>query len=229
MIKYKPEKFKFLFGGIFAAVGFACLAVIIFLNISWANFKETAVEADAVITDIKVTHSTTRSHGKTRHQTSHTVYIEYEVDGRLIETTLSYYNPGMETGDHVTVLYDPENPNHTMSNPLIASLIISIFVFVHGGIGVGCIISELKQIVYINGLIDRNEYVTCYEWKETYSGTRVNNVRYMQIECTYEGIGGTLTFRSHPYAPDRCPYAQGEAITVYVDVNNPKKYYVYEP
>lgn len=228
MIKYRPNKLIYIFAAVFGGVGIIFILLMISSLCSWISFKEKAVETTAVITDIRTEHSTYRQNGKTKHRTAHEVSIEYKVDGVTYNNDLDYYTSGMSEGDEITILYDPENPEKHRSYSWVVCITFGVFIVVFGGIGFALGIYEFKKTKYINSLIDRNEYVVCYEWEEVNSGTTVNNVRYKMIVCRYEGAGGTLTFHSHPYHPAKRPFYPGQPVTVYVDVNDPNKYYVCE-
>lgn len=227
MVKYKINKLNIMFGVIFAALGILMLVMILCISASWNSFKETAREVTAVITDIDVRRTATRKNGKTRHRTEHTVYIEYTVDGNEYRNTLGYYNGGMAEGDNVTILYDPENPDRHMSDPTVSCIVMGVFLLIFGGIGLGFLMCEFNRSRFVNRLIEKNLYVVCYDWEEVTSGTKVNNVRYKQIICYYEDLGRSFQFRSAPYHPNKCPFIHGQPITVYVDLEKPKKYYVY--
>lgn len=216
-----------LFSLIFGGVGVVMLIVVISLASSWNSFKDTACEASAVISDINVHKGTYKKHGKTRHRTDYTVYIDYTVDGQEYHDTLGYYVSGMAVGDEVTVLYDPEDPSRLMSDPTPSCVISGIFALIFGGIGAALLLHELNKSKFVNRLIEKDAYVVCYDWEEVNSGTRVNNVRYKQIVCHYEDLGRTFQFHSAPYHPNKCPVYPGQPITVYVDLDEPKKYYVY--
>jgi len=123
----------FLFIGIlFALIG----AILIYKN---NEFKKTAVGGEATIVDI---YKSVDSDG----DTSHTVMVEYSVDGKKYKGTLDYYTAGMGVGDNVKIFYDPNNPNDFIGDGSnIGMLIFVILGSVFATIGTVFIVISIKK------------------------------------------------------------------------------------
>ncbi len=224
MTRYKYNKINLFIGSIFSMFGVIFTIVIITTILSWGEFSKTAMQTDAIITDITTTVERRHS-GKTKRY--HHVYVEYQVDGVTYDNKLDYYIGGMHEGQTVTINYDPEHPDRIMSKPYTMSIIMTVFVLIFGGIGAALLVTEIKRGIYINKLIANDCYVYCSNWTEQTSSTKVNDVRYMLAVFTYEdGSGRKYSFNSNPYHPNKCPFYKGQSVKVYVDLNNGDKYYV---
>lgn len=216
---------KLLFG-IFAIVG----ALIIFggfkIQESNTEFLEIAQSTSAIITDIDVYHD---SDGDSRH----TVYVEFNVDNTEYSGTLNEYNSSMYTGKEVTVYYDPQNPNNFKSS---SSKYDGYFVC-----GFGLIFLLVGTIPLIFGI---KKSSTSKKLKQT--GTLIE----AQIDKVYLNTNYAVNGR-HPYklsAHAILPNSEKvytfesenvwgnlqvvvdthhiEKVNVYIDLANPKKYYV---
>ena len=91
-------------------------------TVRWNQFKQTALETTAVITEVSTHRSGTRKH----RTTSHTVWVKYNVDGKDYKTKLGYYTAGMHKGGTVKLYYDPADPSQTMSDPKILTIVLSV-------------------------------------------------------------------------------------------------------
>ena len=223
MKKRKLKLYLILIGVILVLVSVMLLWASYALLRAWNEFKETAVEVTATITDISVHRS---GSGRHRH-TSHTVYIEYTVDDETYDGKLGYYVSGMHPGSKVKVYYDPENPGHFETKPYVGCILMTLFGIVAILVGVFITYREINIYIFANRLIAENMYVICERWRDVLSNTSVNKVRYHQLECEYTDYNGNeYIFKSDIYHPNKIPFSPGEKVKVYVDLLQPKKYYV---
>ena len=194
-----------------------CSGIVYMQAKSWNSFKQTAQPTEAVITDI-TTQRTTTGAGKNRHKkTRHTVHVKYTVDGQNYSTTLNYYTSGMHKGGKVTLYYDPEDPSKTMSNPIVINIILGVLAAVFFLVFLLALITEFKECILINRLIESNTYYLCDDWIEETAPVTVNNVRYHQIKCNIvDDRGNKHTFISPAFHPAKSPYSQGDMIKIYV-------------
>ena len=86
--------------------------------------------------------------------------------------------------------------------------------------------TEIGTHFYIKQLIAENRYVICDNWRDKKSNVSINNIRYHCTECTYSENGEDYVFTSDIYHPNLQPFANGDKVKVYVDLFNPKVYYV---
>ena len=227
MKMYRMNKINLLFGICFSAFAVIVLIVNVFILIRWFDFKKDCGVAEAVIIDIKIYHD------RSDNSESHSVMVEYIVDGEIYRGLLEYYSSSMREGQYVNVYYDPEDPSHTMTNPVFASLIMLILILAFGGVGGGFLIYELRYKKLVTALIAEDKYIVCdhtVERVETSANVTVNHVRYRQMDFIYHAPDGKeYTFSSRPYHPNKNPFIDGQNVIVYVDIEkNPKRYYVSE-
>lgn len=226
MRKYKLDKTAMLAGSIFALIGTLVLALCVTLTIRHIKYIQTAEQTQAVINEIETYYTRSASGKRTSH---HRVYVTYTVDGMTYQNVLSHYDITMKEGGEVTVYYEPGNPSQLASTSTAECIILAIFGLIFGGIGYALLISQIRLAAYINRLIAEDKYIFADDFIERNSGTRVNNVRYHELVAICHDNNGTeYEFRSHPFHPSRPPFTQGKPIRVYVDLDNPRKYYVCE-
>lgn len=88
--------------GMFAAIGI--LFTVIGVKISMNTFNyENKVETTGTITSIT-------SHRDSDGDTSHTVYVSYEVDGVIYESSLGGYSSSYKKGKEIEIYYDKDDP-----------------------------------------------------------------------------------------------------------------------
>lgn len=124
----------FFIGGVAMVIAGICL-----LNSS-SQFYSNAAVVKAVVTDVQ---ETRESDG-----TSHTAYIDYEVNGvEYTHRPLSYYNSGISYGKEIEIYYDIDNPKqfHSKDADSTAVLILSVIGAFCAVIGVYVLI---RLIIY---------------------------------------------------------------------------------
>lgn len=208
----------FMFGIIFAAVGIGVLC-------SNINFKKNAELITAVITDID-TYTERKADGE--RVTRHDVYISYTVDGVEYETELNEYNSGMRVGKEIEVYYAPDNPNKVKTDSVLFEAIFIGIGGVFAVIGSAFLISNINKAALRKRLIRDGEQLsgTIINVSRNYS-VRINGVCPYKAECEVIDpySGEKYLYSSDNYMTDIC-YMAGKTVTVYVDPNNRKKYYI---
>jgi hypothetical protein len=109
-------------------LGIIFLAGGIFLWLRTSARRKTMKPHKAVITKIE-SHSklTTNSDGEEETETSRTVHIAYDYDGRRYERELNYYSIGMREGREIEIFIDPRDPSKISSRgDRAASLILAV-------------------------------------------------------------------------------------------------------
>ena len=94
------------FGCLLIVIGVALIPVAINKHIEYQNFKKYGVSAEGVISSIE-----SISDGK---ETTHKVYVTFTAEGREYTFKSHYYSSEMRTGDSLSVLYYPDNPDKAM-------------------------------------------------------------------------------------------------------------------
>ncbi len=216
---------QFIFPSIFITVGFFIMALAIFLNIQNSKFMKNAIDATAEITKITTSRD---SDG----DVSHLVQVIFHVDGKSYGGNLGYYSSDMYEGKTINIYYDPQNPNNFKSN---SSNIASFIMIPFGGIffAVGCFIlyrgiksSSLKKLKEYGRRIDAK--IDDVSFNTSYS---VNGRNPYVIECSYfnEIEDKVYSFTSQNIWTNIQPIIDAKNITtipVYIDENNPSKYFV---
>lgn len=219
-MKNFKEKLVFL---IFALVGAGLIVGGAFFISSNNKFKETAVQTQAEIIDID-------RHYDSDGETSYTVYVEFEVDGKKYEGPLGYYSSGMYVGDKTDIYYNPLNPNDFRSTTTgVAGILLIgmgiVFFFIGGGNIISSISkSNINKKLLVNG---RRIYAE-FDRVELNRNYAVNGRNPYIIICQgtendYNEFVSANIWKN----PER--YIEDMGIThfeVYVDYDNPKKYYM---
>lgn len=89
---------------IFAIIGVALIMAGIICLAKSENFKKTAVETEATITEIEIYED---SDGDTQYN----VLVEFRADDEKIEGSLGYHVSGMKKGQTVQIFYNPNDPH----------------------------------------------------------------------------------------------------------------------
>jgi len=110
-------------------VGLIFLIAGVFGQVNNTKFMKTAVETQAMITDIDVITKYDRFEDEVSEQ--HNVYVEFEVDGVKYSGELDSYHTGMRVGKTTKIYYQADNPNDFKS---AGSSIIWIIFAVIGGV-----------------------------------------------------------------------------------------------
>jgi len=108
-----------IFGAAFVLVGIASIAYGIALIVDDRNFKKTAKETMAVITEI---HKSRDSEGYEEHK----VHVKFSADGKEYKGELDSWSPEMKKGKEVKVYYNPDNPQNLRGDGISISSLISV-------------------------------------------------------------------------------------------------------
>lgn len=219
-MKTLREKLVFI---IFAIVGAGLIMGGAFAISSNLKFKETAIKTQATIMDID-------THRDSDGDTSHTVYVEFEVDNNTYDGTLGYYSSGMYIGGKTDIYYDPLNPNNfrSSSNDFLGIILIGmglIFFF----IGAGSIFNAIAKKNKNNRLMETGTMISVeFDRVELNTSYQVNGRSPYRIVCRgvendyNEYISENLWKNPERFIKDR----EINNFSVYIDVENPKKYYM---
>lgn len=223
--KYKnANSVLMLIGVIFSVIGTAFLVVGIAALIFHNSFIDNAVQTNAEITRIES--DSYRRNGKTH--TDYDVWVEYEADGEIYEEELGYYSSGMDEGDIIDVYYDPDNPSDVSSGSKILELIFTL---------IGGIFAVLGVILIIINILFGNRRKKLMQTGDRLTGTIIDVVMNNSVR-----INGRHPYKAeceviNPFDGERYLYSSenvtvniselvGREVTVYVDRNDKKKYYV---
>lgn len=215
-----------LFGLIFFISGISVIIVGIAIKKSNEEFMKTAEKTEGVISNIETYTNYNRS--KKRNETNHTVYVTYEVDGKTYENVrLSYYTSSMYVGKGITLYYNPQNPGNIKVEE--GMTVVTVLTSVMGGIFalVGFLVmffsfkrgSKLKK----TGKRFEGQVLSI----DCNTSVRVNGRNPYKVTCRVEDYskGEAYIYKSKNVYLDLYEYNL-ETVPVYVDVNNPAKYFV---
>lgn len=219
-MKTLAEKFIFT---IFAIVGAAIIMGGVFWISSNSRFKETAIETQATIVDID-------TYRDSDGETHHTVYVEFEVDNNIYEGTLGYYSSNMYIGGQTDIYYDPLNPNDfkSTSNDFGGIILVGmgLIFFV---IGAGAIFNAIGKKGRNNKLKETGTRIFAeFDRIELNRSYQVNGRSPYRIIC--HGINNDYNeYMSENLWKNPERFIKERGITnfsVYIDIENPKKYYM---
>ncbi len=189
------------------------------------DFFKTALETEGQISEIKTDRD---REGKIHYYAS----VNYEIDGQSYkDIPLPYYTSDMFAGDSITLFYDPENPYHIEIKT--ASLFLTIIVFVAalicGAIAIGFTIPVIRwqgqKKLRKTGLYIRLPIASLnVDTSTTENGTPGN---YVICEGTNPITGRRQRYVSEHYYSSLDAFMKpGDIVPVYLDRNNPDKYFV---
>ena len=143
------SKVQRIIATVFLVIGLVLLGIGAYLGIVPAIPKEFVGTTQATILDITTSYGNTTSNG--RRNTTHDVYVEYEVAGQKYERVkLGYYNSSMAIGQQVEIEYDTRNPEK-ISSPagrLLGTIICLALGVVFAALGV---VLQFKPVpVFVN-------------------------------------------------------------------------------
>jgi len=142
------SKVQRIIATVFLVIGLVLLGIGAYLGIVPAIPKEFVAKTQATILDITTSYGNTTTNG--RRNTTHDVYVEYEVADQKYERMLGYYNSSMAVGQQVEIEYDTRDPN-VISSPagrMLGTIICLALGVVFAVLGV---ILQFKPVpVFIN-------------------------------------------------------------------------------
>lgn len=216
----------FIIGIIFAFLGVTFIIAGIIVSAQTKSFLNKSEQTEAVISQIEADHY--KMNGKRR--INYDVWVKYTVEGIQYEELLNYYSSSMCAGDIITINYDPNDPSRILSS-LGSTVIVLVFI------PIGAVFSILGSIFIIQKIISDSHRDKLIQNGERYTGV-ITNV----VLNNYVRINGRHPFKAEcevidPYSGEKSLYCSdsimndisylvGRAVTVYVDSNNKKKYYV---
>ena len=223
----KAPSVSFLMGIIYAIVGIIFLIVGIAISVHNNNFLKNAQQTNAVISRIEKEYYYD-SDGE--RKAKHSVWVKYEINGKQYEELLDYYSSDMSEEDTIIINYSPDDPSKIITN--IGSKILGFVIVPLGGIfamlGLVFILKKVLSDKKRNKLIRSGECLTGVITNvEINKYVTINKIHPYKAEC--EVIG--------PYSGEKYLYSSdnimgnisdliGREVTVYVDSNNKKNYYV---
>ena len=210
----KENRVEKILGMAFLGIGILLVGVALVCAIFSVRFQRGAQKVTGVITEIY----------------GNSIEVSYTYHDRLYETPVSEYSSSMREGDSIKLYVSQDNPEHVRTEMLLflPSLIFGIVglpILIVGAVFLIILKSKKrkKQMLLKNGkAVD----AVVTGGQKNYNLT-VNGKHPWKLECKYEDIysGETYLYSSYNVWKDPALYI-GQNVRVYVDRNNPKKYYV---
>ena len=222
----KQDKTEYLLWGIFCTIGliFVIIGSIICLNTFNYNDK---IDTTGTITHI------TSNESYDNENTNYDVYVKYTVNDREYESRLNGYSSNFYEGKKIKIYYDKNNPNLIGVKSLDLLFLIfpgiGLIFFIIGATG---LIIKIKKNISGNKLKETGNRIDAKYIETTLNTTySVNGKNPYNIICEWinPADGKTYTFKSKNlwYDPEDIIYTKKiTTFTVYVDMNNMKKYMV---
>lgn len=224
-MKIKHTGISFIiFGAVFLSVGLLTIGIGIGMFASYQSFKRTAVETDAIITDIDVYRRSSGGESKT----SRIVWIRYGFDGEEYENTLGYYSSGMRKGDSVKIYVNPDNPSDIKANSILAEIILILMGLPFSAVGGGFIISSVKKSILKKSLLTDGEQMSGII-TNVYPDTsiKINGRNPFKADCkVVDPYSGETYLYSSEGVMNDISCLVGASVTVYVDRGDRSRYYV---
>lgn len=224
-MKIKKGKTVFtIIGAIFFIIG---MILVVIGGISWARtsaFMNSAQKTKAEI--ISISADSYRRNGK--NHTHYDVWIEYTVDGEVLEKNINEYNSSMYEGKEIEVYYDPDDPSDVRTDSKVFEYIF---------LGIGGSFAVIGAVFLIINIIIGRRIKILKKSGDKLSGTitnvtmnynmTINNRHSYKAECeVINPYDGETYLYSSENITDDISGLIGMRATVYVDRNNKKKYYV---
>ena len=221
--KTKENGVEKLLGICFFAVGILMIVIAIICAAFSGNTKKTAEKVTGTITGIY------SSRGDDTNGNS-SITVAYTYNGKQYETGLSEYSSSMWVGKDITLYVNRDNPRKVRTEellflPTLILAIIAVPFLVIGGIFLLITMKQRKKKEY---LMQHGKRIMA----EVTGGSRnlnytVNGRHPWKLECRYEDVfsGEIYLFSSSNVWMDPELYI-GRQVTVYVDGDNYRKYYV---
>lgn len=213
---------------VFAGIGVVAFFLAIFFTFQTLQLLKTGVTAPGVVISLE-------RHSGSKGSDTYAPVVQFETpDGQTIQFTgMASSPPTHRENEKVTVIYEPSSPHNAKINsftglwlgPLIAGFITLMF----GGIGWGMIIYRRTRLKIIERLKNSGRPLnTRFIKVELHGSFRVNGRSPWRIFSQYDdGAGNVYVFHSENLWFDPEQYIQKDrSITVFVDGQNMKKYYM---
>lgn len=221
------SKFTEWFGSIlFAIVGAIFIVAGLNIFISSIEFKKVAVEGTAIITNIQ-------EYRDSDGDISYKVFVKYTVDGTEYNKQLNVYSIDMTVGKEIVIYYNPASPTviQTSGQDSIGLIFagIGLLTFVIGSI---MMIIKIKRITNKKRLLTNGKRVDATIEEVVYNTAYSVNHRspyFITCKLIDSVTGETYLIKSENIWYNPQSVIDERKITtlpVYIDINNPKIYYI---
>lgn len=209
-----------LVGGIFLGIGLLMSVIGGIVFAGHTSFNQNNPSANAIIKEIHISRGS--------RNTTHHVYVSYEVGNSEYYNELGYYRSGMHKGDLIEIHYLESNPNVIKTSEYVVEMIVipmGLVFAVPGAVLIGISAKKKKRIknLIANG-IRADAVITDIQTDRT---TTVNGRHpiYLTCQITNEVTGITTTYKSESTFDSLEQYI-GHTVTVYANPADTSDAYV---
>lgn len=212
---------------LFTLVGMGMLLGTFFIYDNTRSFLSSAVKAEGTVIELVRSRSS--------DSTTYRPVVHFSLNGQQLEFTSSSGSnpPGYSRGEKVEVLYTPTNPQDARINSFFSvwgSAVIlgglgAVFFLIGTGILLAGILKDRKD-KYLKKYGRRIE--TNYQSVELNTSYTVNGRNPFRVLTHWQNpvTSEIHIFKSNNLWFDPSDYINKKTITVFIENNNPKKYYV---
>lgn len=218
---------------LFSAIGGVFIIVAIFVTISSFQFLQTATKTQGTVIDL-IKNVDTDSDGDS--STTYSPVVSFTTStGQKIEakTSISSNPPSHEIGDSVSIYYSPKDPKTIIVDsfmdkyflPIVFG-VLGLILFSIGGFG---LVKAKKKNDEAKWLQTNGQKVdSIFVEVRSVIDVTINGRNPWKIVSKWQNLanGQTYFFESIDLMFDPTNYMTGQTITVFIDPNDPKKYYM---
>lgn len=227
-IKNAPSVMGYIFAG---------ASIIFFISAGYTIIKNQQFLKNTVVTQGKIVDLVRPKNNQSNSRAKHPV-VSYEVDSEFYEFTSSLGSdpPKYKILESVEVIYNKNDPTQAKINSLyelwmpVGLLLVLSFAFGFMGFGVLILKTRRKQeIEYLKNFGQRIE--TTFDRVEELKNITVNGRHPVQIvsKATDPTSGETIEYKSEILWTNPSDKLNDDPLTVIIDTQNKKKYYMELP
>lgn len=218
---------------LFSAIGGVFIIVAIFVTISNFQFLKTAIKTQGTVIDL-IKNVDTDSDGDS--STTYSPVVSFTTNtGQKVETktSISSNPPSHEIGDLVSIYYNPKEPKKIMIDSFMDKyflpIIFGAFGLIFSSIGGFGLVNAKKKNDEAKWLQTNGQRIdSTFVEVRTVIDVTINGRNPWKIVSKWQNLanGQTYFFESIDLMFDPTNYMAGQTITVYINPNDPTKYYM---
>ena len=222
----------FILFSVFLALGLLMIGGALFVCNSVRTFDANATKTTGTVLEL-VASTSKNSQGSSTTYAPLVSYTDNSGGTHQYKPNYSSNPPGYEVGEKVDVFYDPKNPDDVKLGGLgeyTGAFVLGGIGLVFALIGLIAVLVILRKRARTAQLKETGELVQAqFDMVKQNIFVEINRIHPFHIHCSWKDpLTGTLhSFKSGMLLMDPSPYmAAHKTLDVYMDRNNPKKYFV---
>ena len=216
--------YDYLIGIIFLAIGIIFLGITVFMNNSDKEFIKHAYKTIGTIENIDIDYGI--------DDTDYDVYVSYkDISGNIHRGRSDYSSSSMRVGDKITVYYDKENPDkfRVKKEDYLNYIFIGmsgLFIILGGVLSINPIIQTQKGNKLMKNGIKLTATISSVLLNNRYQvngrSPYIINVSFMYQDLLYEARSKNIWYDVELIIKNN----NIKELPIYIEINNPKKYYL---